>query len=279
MLTLWQWLSVRPFVCRLGLKILILFFVFLAMTFPNPFLTIKQIEAYRDIESLFVMDFPELAAINVSIDSLLPENYTFEDEYKTIIRFVYNHIRYQYDWDNWINSEYWPPADQVWRRGREDCDGRAILAVVIFRSRGYADATVVGSMTHLWIKVGDQELMGAQPEKIMEMQDGQKRMRMPKLSYVLKAAAQQLDSYPIFRMIVILLCFVLLSYHPARNIKLLLGLSLLSLIGFVLLLDWACSVSFYDEMKINANLLFGSLFLMAALLTSLFSQRLVKSTK
>ncbi|MBN1480718.1 hypothetical protein JXA70_10630 [candidate division KSB1 bacterium] len=273
----WQWLALRPVFFRLTFKVFFFGLVFLFVTFPNPVLSLKQLFAYRDIEALFVTDFPELPAINARIDSLLPPDYTFQQEYQAIVHFVYENIRYQYDWDNWLNSEYWPAADEVWRRGREDCDGRAILAVAIFRSRGYAETTVVGGLTHLWITVGGQELMGAQKEKTMVMQDGRKKMRVPPLASILEAAAAQLDGYPIFRMVVILLFLLLLAYHPAKNIKLLLGLCLAAVIGFVLLLDWASYVNFYEKLTCNINLVLGLVLLIPPYILAMLARRFLKT--
>ena len=94
---LWSWLSHRSFISRLIIKLLLFLFVFLLVTFPNPALNIKQLNAYRDTESLFNTDFPELDHINAEIDSLLASEHTFEDEYKTIVRYVYEKIPYQFD--------------------------------------------------------------------------------------------------------------------------------------------------------------------------------------
>ncbi|MBN1561352.1 hypothetical protein JW998_13950 [candidate division KSB1 bacterium] len=271
-MALWHWLSRRSFSVRMILKTLIFSFVFIFVTFPNPVLTFKQVNAYLHTEALFDTDL-ELAAINAKIDSLLPADYTLQDEYKTIIQFVYQRIPYKFDWDNWGNSEYWPSASETWRRGYEDCDGRAIVAVAIFRSRGY-DANIVGSMKHLWIKVGDQELMGPDREKIMVMDQGRKKMQMPSFVYMLEAMAMQLYYYPIFRMILILLTFLILLYHPAANVKLFLGLALVAIIGFSLILDWANAVSFYQEMKITAGFILGAILLLTSFILAYFSQRL-----
>lgn len=271
----WDWLANRHWLVRLLFKLLIFSIVLLVVISPNPVLNIKQISAYLDTEALFT-PFPELETINAQIDSLLPDDYTFKDEYNTIVRFVYQHIPYQFDWDNWTNSEYWPSAADTWKRGREDCDGRAILAVAIFRFRGYKDANIVGSMKHLWIKVGDQELMGPDTEKLMVVEDGRKKMRMPSFFYMLDALAAQFDYYPIFRMVIILFAIVFLLYHPTKNVPLLLALLLMSAIGFIMVVDWASYVSFYEDMKINLNFILGWLLVIAAIILALFSNRLLK---
>ncbi len=272
---LWTWLASRSFTIRFLIKLLIFLIILMIVVSPNPVLNVKQIAAYTNTEALFA-PFPELETINAEIDSLLPEDYTFKDEYNTIVRYVYQHVPYQFDWDNWVNAEYWPSAQQTWERGKEDCDGRAILAVAIFRSRGYADANIVGSMRHLWIKVAGQEGMGPDTEKIMVVEDGRKKMRMPPISYLLEAFANQLYYYPECRMAVIVLSLLVLIYHPTKNLKLLLAILLVALLGFMMILDWADYVSFYEEMTIKFNFILGSLLLVLATLAALFSKRILK---
>ncbi|MBN1465745.1 hypothetical protein JXA02_08300 [candidate division KSB1 bacterium] len=269
---LWHWLSERSFLVRLIIKTVLFICIFLVVTFPNPVLNIKQVQAYLNTETLFDTNF-ELDVINAEIDSLLPANHTTLDEYKAVVQFVYQHIPYQFDWDNWGNSEYWPSASETWRRGREDCDGRAILAVAIFRSRGYKDANIVGSMKHLWIKVGDQELMGPDRETIMVMDQGQKKMRMPPFIYMVEAMALQLSYYPIFRMLLITLIALILLYHPATDVQRLLGLAVVAIIGFVLIVDWADAVAFYEEMKLTVGLAAGGLLLLMAFILALWPGR------
>ncbi len=278
LITVWDWLAERSMTIRFGIKLFVFLVVLMIVVSPNPVLNVKQISAYLNTEKLY-QSFSDLETINADIDSMLPEDYSFKDEYNAIVRFVYQHIPYQFDWDNWSNAEYWPTAEETWKRGREDCDGRAILAVAIFRSRGYADANIVGSMKHLWITVNGHEGMGPDTEKVMVVQDGRKKMRMPSIHYLLEAAASQLYYFPIFRMAIIVLTILVLAFHPTKNIKLLLGILLVSMIGFMMILDWAHYVSFYEEMIIKVNFVVGSLLVLLSLILALFSHSLVRKTK
>ncbi len=271
-IAMWDWLAGRSTGIRFMLKFVFFLFVLMIVVSPNPVLNVKQISAYINTEQLF-QSFDDLKTVNATIDSMLPEDYSFKDEYNTIVRFVYQHVPYQFDWDNWSNAEYWPSAEETWKRGREDCDGRAILAVAIFRSRGYTDANIVGSMKHLWIKVNGQEGMSPDTEKVMVVQDGRKKMRLPSMVYLLDALASQLAYFPIFRMAVIVLTVLILAFHPTKNLKLLLAILLVSMIGFMLILDWSHYVSFYEEVVIKANLVIGFLLMTSAFLCALFSKR------
>jgi hypothetical protein len=272
LLRIWNNLANISRLRRTIIKSVIFLVVLLFVLFPNPALVFEQIEAYVNTEMLFETNFPEMSIINARIDSLLPPNYSFEDEYKVIVRFVYDNIHYQFDWDNWANSEYWPSASKVWRRGNEDCDGQAILAVAIFRSRGYRNADIVGSMQHLWIMVNGKELMGPDTEKLVVVENGKKQFRVPSWHHMLETAATTVDYFPKFRIVILLITLLGLLYHPAKNLKRLLALVLSTLVGFTLLVDWAHTVAFYRHLTLGPNLIIGSLLILASLVFALLSK-------
>ena len=276
---IWYNLANRSPVQRASIKFALYLIFLLFVLFPNPSLVFERISAYANTDALFETSFPEMATINARIDSLLPENYTFQDEYKAIVRFVYDNIHYEFDWDNWANSEYWPSASKVWRRGREDCDGQAILAVAIFRSRGYKNANIVGSMQHLWIRVNGKELMGPDTEKLVVVQDGKKHFRMPSWRYTLDTVAMQLNYFPKFRIAILLITLLALLYHPASNLKWLLSLTVTAMLGFFLLIDWAHNVEFYHKLTFSASFFIGAALILAPFIAALFSKKLTGAEK
>jgi len=270
---IWHNLEILSQWQRTLVKCALFLIILLFVLFPNPALVIDQIGAYLNTEALFETTFPEMSTINARIDSLLPKDYSFQDEYKTIVRFVYDNIHYKFDWDNWTNAEYWPPASKVWRRGNEDCDGQAILAVAIFRSRGYHNADIVGSMQHLWIRVNGKELMGPDTEKLIIVEEGKKKFSLPSAHHMLEALAGYVSSFPKFRIFIVLVSLLGLLYHPANNLKRLTMLLLVLLAGFSLLIDWAHGVGFYRKMTVNFSLIAGWLFILVSYLFAALSKR------
>ncbi len=268
---LWNNLALLGRAQRSLIKGIIYLFILLFVLFPNPALVIDQVGAYLNTEALFETGFPEMAGINAQIDSLLPDDYNFQQEAKVITRFVYDKIAYEFDWDNWANCEYWPSASRVWRRGREDCDGQAILAVAIFRSRGYRDADIIGSMQHLWIQVNGKEMMGPDKEKLVVVKDGKKQFHTPGWRYMLETTAVQLNYFPKFRIVILLLALLTLLYHPAQSWKRLLILHIVAMLGFFLLLDWAHKVEFYRHLTFSAGFFTGSLLILASLVVAILS--------
>jgi hypothetical protein len=261
----WTWLAQKKWAGRSIIKFGLFALLFLVITMPNPWLTVKQVVAYMDIEALLDPNFPEMKEINSAINVRLPQHSTFNEEYQTIVKFVYDSIRYEFDWDNWRNSEYWPSAKQVWQRKREDCDGQAILAASIFRSRGYSDATVVASLRHLWIRVGNHELMGPDKEKLMIVEKGKKHFLLPSFNYMLESFAGQLYYYPLSRMVLILCGSLLLLFHPHKSIILFLALLVAANFGLILIVDWSRSVSFYDDMRLTIGFLVGCFIILTSI--------------
>src|SRR6185295_4116464 len=98
-------------------------------------------------------------------------------------------IKYRYDWYNWGNLDYWPTAEETWALKKEDCDGRAVLAASILRSRGYTNATIVANLKHVWVKVGDVELMGPGGEKVFRHEGGKTIVTVPSWKTLLDAIA------------------------------------------------------------------------------------------
>jgi hypothetical protein len=71
---------------------------------------------------------------------------------------VCERIPYSWDWDNWGCVDYLPTAAEVVERGREDCDGRAVIAASILRNLGY-DAQLVTDGSHMWVSTSEGATM------------------------------------------------------------------------------------------------------------------------
>ena len=163
---------------------------------------------------------------------------TRQAEFKAVERYVYDHIRYEYDWFNWGNLDYWPTTQEVLARKREDCDGRAVLAASILRARGFKTASVVANLQHVWVMVDNVGLMGPQADKNYRRVGGKVVLTLPQWRTWLDGSAM-INKFPSLRSLLILFAALVLAYHPCRNLTGLLALAVVALVGFVVLLDWA----------------------------------------
>ena len=224
----WRWLV------KSG--IFVLFAV--GVLFPNPVLFGRQIYRYLHIETLMQADFPGMSTINAELDRGLPANASPQAEFLAVQEYVYRHIRYEYDWDNWGNLDYWPSAAQVWERQREDCDGRAILAASILRARGFHSATLMGNLHHIWVKVDQAELMEPDRESNLKRVGQKTVIQWPSLRMLLSSLAFYVEVFPTTRNVLLLWMGLALCYHPRTNWLTFINLILVGSLGFGGLQYW-----------------------------------------
>lgn len=254
----WRWSL------KIGLFVVVLFFVLN----PNPVLFLQQLFIYANVEQLIQTDFAGLEDANREIDAQLPANATTHDEFLAVQRYVYEKIPYAYDWDNWGNVDYWPTAAQVWQRKREDCDGRAVLAVSILRSRGFPEATLAGNFRHIWVTVGDEGLMSPDKEQNLRREHGKTIITLPSLSMILQNFAIYWADFPVARNLLLFLVIITLVSHPCRELFPFLGMMIAVLIGYLFMKDWAHETMRFDEAVITKDLVLGTTCMIGALLYS-----------
>ena len=261
---------------RVAIKSIMFVGVLIVVLYPNPLLLGQQLRAYVHTESLIQPAFAGMDRINQDIDGYLSPDATREHEFRMIQRYVYEHIPYVYDWENWGNIDFWPTAEQVWERRKEDCDGRAILAVSILRARGFTAATLVGNIRHIWVEVDQDELMGPDRERTLSRVDGKTRINLPSAELLLGSIALHIADFPTIRNLILLFTIMLLGYHPCKNLTGLFALSTMGLMGFILFKDWARHVMNTRSIPINFDFIGGCSLLCIALILSFFMQRIIQ---
>ncbi len=258
---LWERLARIHLVWRLLVKIGMFMVTLFFVLNPHPVLFMKQLPRYADMESLIQTDFQGLETINRDIDAMLPPGADQKQELAVVQKYVYQHIRYTYDWDNWGNIDFWPTAEQVWERRQEDCDGQAVLAASILRSRGFSSATLVGNIQHIWVQLDQQDLMSPMAEQNISREKGKLVVRLPSLKVILGAMAIYITDFPTIRNLLLFWVILLLCYHPNTTFIHFLGTMSIGLLGFILLKDWAYDMMYNQLQGSNLSLICGGLFL------------------
>jgi hypothetical protein len=64
-------------------------------------------------------------------------------------------VPWESDWRNWEVREYIPTPEEVIQKGKEDCDGRAILFTNLARALGQSDVQIIWSDSHVWTRDGE----------------------------------------------------------------------------------------------------------------------------
>lgn len=275
---MWTRLAQLPLPWRWLVKWLVFGAVVLFALYPHPRLALKQLDHFRHIESLIQPDLPGIAEINRKLDGQLREQGSRRDEFKTVERFVYNLIPYEYDWYNWGNLDYWPTTAEVLARKREDCDGRAVLAASILRARGFKSARIVANLNHVWVAVDDAELMGPQPDKNFRRVGNKTVITLPAWRTWLDCAAH-INRFPAARSLLILAALLVLAYHPCRNLTGLLAATSAALVGFVLLVDWANRYSTRGTITSSAQMIVALAVALVAVSFALAANRIFNRMK
>lgn len=235
---MWNRLAKLPFKWRFCVKLAVFGLATLTILYPRADLLWKQAGNLRDLDALIASPLPSLPEINAAIDAQLTPDATMIDELAAVERFVWQNIKYDYDWDNWSNVDYWPSPAEVWERKREDCDGQAVLAACILRSRGFDDAGLVGNINHIWVRSGRYYILGPNETPTLVGDSGKFTLALPSLRNVLVGVAF-VGEFPAARTLLLFFVTLALCYHPCRH-RIGFGIALgLGLTGFLLLLAWA----------------------------------------
>ncbi len=174
---------------RLPLKGIILAFTVAAVCFPYPSLLFRQWQRARNPNAMIDAHAPGLEPITEELRKRLPSDLSSKEALKRIERFVYEKVPYEWDWNTWGVVDYLPSVEEVLQLGKEDCDGRAVLAASLMRNLGY-EVQLVSDFAHMWVKTNEGELMNpgqsialVATEKGWELNPGAVRKLIQPLAY------------------------------------------------------------------------------------------------
>ncbi len=262
-----------PLYGRWALKLVLGVTFLLIIIFPRPVLFFRQISRYTHPERLIDPDFQGIHAINSQLDSLQKEH-PDQDELKLIQYYIYSKIEYVYDWDQWHNSDYWASPAETWQTRQEDCDGQAILAVSIMQSRGYDTAQLGINLLHIWAKFDTIQMMDAMQEENIRKEAGKVKLRLPSVKLFLQASAYLLGHFPATRLLLILFIILGLAYHPESKLHPFLGITIIALLGFIMLRDWAIDTNMTSQISLSSDFILGIILMGAALISALCASKM-----
>jgi hypothetical protein len=268
-------------------------FLFAAVTVlvlnPNLKRAFLQVGHVLQPDSLIQPSFGAMPSINAQIDRIVRADRGRHSEARLVAKFVLQKIYYVSDYENWGNLDYWPTAEEAWHRGQEDCDGRAILAASILRSRGYHSAALAVSLDHMWITVDENEkdpsrpphlvaLLGPNPDLCVPLH---KKSRLGDLVLLAKAflhpatfgdaSTHLFAGIPAVRKAILIVAFLLLCAHPWQKPAGALMVTALGLVSAILLANWDPD---HGPLLMAMS---GSIVLLAALGLALFTNRIKPS--
>jgi hypothetical protein len=166
---LWQRIHAWPRRLRWPLKGGLLAVTVLLTLFPKVWLVPVWIERLQHLNEVVDPTYPGLAGLEAQVAARVGEKPALADVVRPVEEAVYQRIPYAYDWDTWGVMDYLPTVAEVFAMGREDCDGRAVVAASLLRRMGYS-GWLVSDLTHTWVVARDDA--AAQPVELELMAPG-----------------------------------------------------------------------------------------------------------
>ncbi len=214
--------------------------VSLLACFPDVPRLVRHVYRWLDPNRLIA---PDAAVLQPWAEELAPQlagDIQPREALKKIEAFVYRKLPYQYDWLNWSNADYIPTVEEALARGREDCDGRAVVAASLLSRFGYP-ATLVTDYAHVWVRTAHGDTMSPGKQSAVVAEHGGIRISLAQLAQLPHAMGYGVSVFFLYRELIIVLAAWLLILRPGgawwRNV-----LALALMVGGLLLIraggDW-----------------------------------------
>jgi hypothetical protein len=231
---LWRIVNAWPWYLRWTVKVCGFSFVILLTLYPKIWLLPTYLDRMRDMNSVLQPDNPGLTGMEREVRA---EARLGQSVLDTVEGVVYRHIPYAWDWDNWGVVDYLPTTAEVLAKGREDCDGRAVVAASLLRRMGY-EADLVCDLKHVWVSSPEGQLMspGEGDTSFVATDEGtQVRFSPQLLANFGRGLTFGIAVFPLLRELVIAAALCAVLVQPRSSVPRRIAGCLAILIGLVLL--------------------------------------------
>ncbi len=195
--------------------------------FPKVWLLPVWIQRLANLNAVVDPNCPDLAELQTRVAARAEEGAALPRLLRCIEDAVYERIPYAYDWETWGVMDYLPTAAEVFAMGREDCDGRAVVAASLLRRLGY-DAWLTTDMTHTWVVACDWSVVPPVECELMAPGAGEKtltggaagtrlKVTWATLRNLVHASAVGVAVFPLGRELVILVALVTTALQPRSS--------------------------------------------------------------
>ena len=202
---------------RVPFKAAVFIVTVLAVCFPYPGRLITHIGRWRDPNVLIEPGAAALQPLIAELAPQVPADMTPEDILLTVQRFVHEKIPYDWDWNTWGVADYVPTVTEAIEQGREDCDGRAVVAASLLTHFGLK-AQLVSDFAHVWVHTEFGETMGPGERKAFVATEEGVELRPGALIQTPNALALAIAVFPLIRELIILVVLWLLLLRPQEGV-------------------------------------------------------------
>ncbi len=201
---------------RVPLKWAIFALVVLVVCFPHPGILLRHIQHWRNPNALIEPDAPALQPLVEALRPQIGSDLPPAEALKTVERFVLERLPYAWDWETWGTADYMPTVTEALEMGREDCDGRAVVAASLLKNLGF-DARIVTDFAHVWVQTDKGDTMSPGRSKAIVGTDAGIEVRFAALAELPRAMAYGIAVFPILRELMILLVLWYLLIRPGQS--------------------------------------------------------------
>lgn len=210
---------------RIPLKLAIFAVVTFFVLFPSPSQLARHISHLRDMQQMIAPDAPQLAGLEALVRERLTITAPADADSPPVVqraveRVVLEKVEYAWDWDQWGSADYMPTVAEMFELAaaddgqlREDCDGRAVMAVSLMKRLGY-EPTLVTDLRHVWVTTPQGAWMGPGGETTMASgEEGNEIAWGTLLSNIPTSLSFGVAVFPFVREFIILVTAYLLLIH------------------------------------------------------------------
>jgi hypothetical protein len=216
---LWRALNNLRWFVRLPLKLAAFLVVIVLVLYPKVWLLPRQLARLDDLNSVLDPGYPGLAPLEQRVREELAKP-DHDNVLRVVQQVVYQRIPYAWDWQVWGVVDYLPTVAEVFQKGHEDCDGRAVVAASLLRRMGY-QAWLVSDLLHMWVATPEGETMsptGAE-KTVVGTETGTKTIISPRLAKNLeRSLSYGVAVFPLARELIILAALCLLTVQPWSSV-------------------------------------------------------------
>ncbi len=208
--------------------------VWLVVMFPRLDRLPTTIRRHLDPNALINAESPALEPFLAEFEILRKDDWDDQQLLKQIQDYVYDKVPYAWDWDLWGNVDYFPTVEETLEKGKEDCDGRAVVAASVLRKYGY-NARLASDFGHVWVTTDRGDTMSPGKTIGIEFTDEGMKFNWGIVLDLPKTLAMGIAVFPLYReAILVVASWLLMVGRGVRVRDTLLWLALL-VIGLLLI--------------------------------------------
>lgn len=202
---------------RWPIKVAMIAFVVFVVCYPYPRIFIRNVRHWSNPNALVQPDHPGLRNWLDELRSDAIEHLPAKEALRRVETLVCKKVPYEWDWNTWGTADYMPTVDEILSKGKEDCDGRAVIAASLLRGLGY-DAKLATNFAHVWVTTPQGDTMGPGERTAIVATEKGVKFRAIALGELFRGLAFGTAVFPISREIVVVLAFwvMLLQRRSSR---------------------------------------------------------------